>query len=385
MPQTPQSIDHPEAAPSKINELSKEDIARLLNADQSTSARLDISGKIANNYKVATLDKSEAIVAEQIFRLLVRDTELSIRKQMSEHLKISGVLPRDIVLTMAADVVEVALPILECSKVLSDQDLVDLITSTPDAARHVAIAKREIVSERVIGSLLDNSEHEEVAKALASNSGAKLNEANMQILIDRHYDLPQVMDVLALRPSLPANIAEKVMTHVSEQIKIHVARTYNVGFEQLADPTKKSREAATLDLIRENISSEELQKLIEQLVTFDRLGASLLIAALSQGHIGFFTLSLSMLADVPLENVTKLLKDKGGLGFRALYNKAGMQPEYFATLRDIIPHALVLREEIAGLEGNAFAQMLVKRMRSYAKEHGVILDHLIKVVEHSGK
>lgn len=383
MPQIPQSTKS--STPKSVHELSKDDIARLLNPDQASDARLNISKKLADNYACDTLHQSEAIVAEQIFRLLVRDTELNIRKQMSQSLKTSGVLPRDIALTMAADVVEVALPMLESSKVLTDQDLVDLIAATPDAARHTAIAKREEVSERVVDSLLEHSESPTVACALANNNGATLNETSMQILIDRHQAQPQVMDVLASRPALPPAIAEKVLVHVSEQLKLHVARTYRVGAELLAEPVKQSREAATLALIRDNISDAEMRKLIEQLVTFDRMSPSLLIAGLAQGYISFFTVSMSMLADIPIENATKLLKDKGGLGFRALYNKAGLPTEYFATIRDILPHALDLKEEMPSLEGNAFAQTLVKKMQQHARAQGIIVDHLVKIVENSGR
>lgn len=384
MLQTTPSTEPPPAARA-LHELSKEEIARLLNADQATAARLDVSKKIASCYGTDTLSQQESVIAEQIFRLLVRDTELSIRKQMSEHLKVSQMLPRDIALTMAADVAEVALPMLESSKVLSDQDLMDLIAASPDSARHMAIAKREEVSEKVVSSILEHNTDAAVACVLARNEGARMNEENMQLLIERYNDLPQVMDVLASRPSLPVNIAEKVVAHVSEQLKMHVAKTYHVGLDALAVPVQQSREAATLGLIRENISDTEMQKLVEQLVTFDRLTPSLLIAALAQGYVNFFVMCFAMLANIPPENAARLMRDKGGLGFRALYNKAAMPAEYFATMRDIMPHAMALKEEMPALEMDAFAKMLAKKIAQYGKSEGVIVDYLVKLVENSGK
>jgi uncharacterized protein (DUF2336 family) len=265
LPQTPQSIDA--NTPPKLHELSKDDISALLNPSQATDARIHVSGKIASNYQHTSLNKDEAIVAEQIFRLLARDTELSVRTQLAERLKTSGVLPRDIALTMANDVAEVALPMLECSKVLTDRDLLELISATDDVFRHTAIAKREEVSDNVVNGLLENSEAPEVACALARNEGAQLNEEMMQRMIARHQHTPQVMDMLASRPALPLTIAEKVIAHVSDHLKTHVARTYHVGIETLAKPVQQqSREAATLALIRENISTAEMQKLVEQLI-----------------------------------------------------------------------------------------------------------------------
>ncbi len=384
MPQTPQSIDS--VSSHALHQLSKEDISRLLNPVQATEARIDVSAKIANNYQKTTLNKDEAIVAEQIFRLLARDTELNVRKQLSERLKTSGALPRDIALTMANDVAEVALPMLECSKVLNDRDLLELIAATDDVLRHTAIAKREEVSDYVVNGLLDHSDKPEVACALARNEGAVLNEDVMQRMIARHQGTTQVMDMLASRPALPLTIAEKVIAHVSDHLKTHVARTYHVGIETLAKPVQQqSREAATLALIRENISTEEMQKLVEQLLTFDRLTPSLMLAALAQGYVGFFTMSIAVMAGIPAENALKLIKDRGGLGFRALFNKLKLPPEYFTTLRDIIPLAMELKDEMPALEGDPFAQMLAKRLRQQGKEEGKVVDHLVKLIENSGK
>jgi uncharacterized protein (DUF2336 family) len=365
--------------------LDKDDIARLLSPVHATEARIDVSGKIAQNYQ-KKIDKNEAIIAEQIFRLLARDTELEVRKQLSERLKTSGALPRDIALTMANDVVEVALPMLECSKVLSDRDLLELISATDDDTRHTAIARREEVSEQVVGGLLKHSDSPHVATALARNDGAALNEEFMQHLIERHQGQAQVMDMLASRATLPITIAEKVISHVSDHLKTHLARTYQVGITTLAKPVQQqSREAATLALIRENISTDELKKLVEQLITFDRLTPSLLMASIAQGYVNFFAMSIAILAGIPLENAIKLINDRGGLGFRALYNKLKLPSEYFSTMRDIIHPAIALKEEMPALEGDAFAQMLARKIRQIGKEEGKVVDHIAKLVENSGR
>ena len=66
----------------------------------------------------------EREIAEQIFRLLVKDTALAVREALAARIKNNPEIPRDIVLHMAADVEQVAVPVLEASAVFSDADLV---------------------------------------------------------------------------------------------------------------------------------------------------------------------------------------------------------------------------------------------------------------------
>ncbi len=56
-----------------------------------------------------------------------RDAKVMVRKALSESVKENLDIPKDIALTLAADVVEVAAPILEFSKALSDEDLLEII------------------------------------------------------------------------------------------------------------------------------------------------------------------------------------------------------------------------------------------------------------------
>ena len=111
--------------------LSSADIERLL-TDHTPELRLSMSGKLTHAYQGATFDVGQSEVAEQIFRLLARDTEVKVRAALSEQLKQSGQIPRDIVMTMAKDVEEVALPVLRYSEVLSDKDLMQIIANSQE-------------------------------------------------------------------------------------------------------------------------------------------------------------------------------------------------------------------------------------------------------------
>jgi uncharacterized protein (DUF2336 family) len=138
--------------------LTPDDIKRLLE-DGSSQTRVDITNKIAGAYGGSQLHEREFKVAEQVFRLLLRDTEVRVRAALSQHIKESKVIPRDIVMVLARDVEEVSLPMLQFSEVLTEADLVDLVNATKEASRYIAISKRREVSSLVSGALLRTHNH----------------------------------------------------------------------------------------------------------------------------------------------------------------------------------------------------------------------------------
>ena len=131
--------------------LTSDAVNRLL-ADTTVEARADTAADIAAAYGEG-LNDGERQVAEEIFRLMMQDAEVRVRQALSESLKDNPIVPRDVALTLAADVADVALPILEYSSVLNDDDLVEIIRSQ-SADHQKAIAQRATVSEPVVAMVL---------------------------------------------------------------------------------------------------------------------------------------------------------------------------------------------------------------------------------------
>ena len=98
--------------------LSEADVLRLMQ-DKSPQSRADVAAKVAGDVD-GTLTDQERALADDILRLLARDVAVMVRSALSESLKSSVNLPHDIALTLARDVEDVAMPVLECSKILSE-------------------------------------------------------------------------------------------------------------------------------------------------------------------------------------------------------------------------------------------------------------------------
>jgi len=128
-------------------EMTKDDVSRLL-TDPSVDNRIGTSTKIAEGFNDGTLNENERRMAEEIFRVMVKDAEVRVREALALNLKKNPAIPHDVALSLAKDVGQVALPVLQFSEVLTGDDLIEIIASqSPE--KQVAIAKRETVSVSV--------------------------------------------------------------------------------------------------------------------------------------------------------------------------------------------------------------------------------------------
>ena len=150
--------------------LTQYDVRNLLE-EKSADSRAATAGKIAAAFAGESLSEEERRLAEDIFRIMVRDAEVRVREALSENLREAGALPHDVARTLAVDVASVALPMLESSGVLTDEDLVEIVRSN-DPSRQSAIAGRKQVSEKLSDALIDAGDETVVARLVGNENAA---------------------------------------------------------------------------------------------------------------------------------------------------------------------------------------------------------------------
>ena len=353
-----------------INVLTEDDV-RLLLEDKSADSRADITGNIASIYTGKNLTERERQVAEQIFRLLVRDAEVKVRTSLAENLKESNNIPRDIIITMAQDVAEVSLPILEYSQVLNDDDLLEIINSSKENSKFLAISRRENVSETISGTLVKKGD-DNVAKSLLANKSARLSETIFQQIIEQYQENKTVMETIALYPTLPVSVADKlinlVSSNISETLKVKYQLVSQPIQENIQKEVEKTRESETLGLVRAARSHTDVDKLIGQLQDGDRLTPSMILSALCQGNFDFFESSLAKLSNIPVENARTLIADRGDLGFRALYNKSGLPEAMFPAVKLLLKIVRELDSDGEQVSSSHYSNRVVERILQYSEE-----------------
>ena len=335
--------------------LTQEDVARLL-SDTSPDARTAASNKIARKYGSAALSDSERNIAEDIFRVLVKDVEVKVRQALAAHLKTSALLPHDVALSLAQDIEAVSLPMLKVSEVLTDEDLIAIVRGQ-NAAKQSAIAQRPTVSSQVSDALVDTGNEDAVAR-LVRNPGANISEAAYGRVVENYRESSAVTESLVRRSGLPPVISERLVAKISEGLHNYLASKQDVAPEVASDMVLQVRERALMSLLDSGSSDQELDNLVDQLQIKKGLTPSLLLRALCVGDINFVERALAKLTNLPLKNVRVLIHDKGGLGLESLYLRAKLPMSLFPAFRAAI--ALAVEAEYDG--GSNDRERYVERM-----------------------
>ena len=350
--------------------LTKEDVSKLL-TDPSGDNRAQTAAKIAADFGHGTLTESERTMAEEIFRIMVKDAEVRVREALAQNLKENPALPRDVAMSLAKDVDSVALPVLQFSEVLSDEDLIEIVRSQ-GAAKQMAIAARPTVSEAVSTALVE-TEVEEVVTTLVANEGAEISEKSLHKVVEDFGDTEAVQDAMVHRPKLPVTVVERLVTLVSENLKEELAKRHEMSDSMATDLILQSRERATITLSSES-DDDDLDRLIRQLRENGRLTPSIVLRALCMGDLKFFEAAVCELAGVPLVNGRQLMHDSGALGLKALYEKTGLPENHFPAVRAAID---VAREtEYDGRENDRerYSRRMIERILTQYGDLGVEFD-----------
>lgn len=365
-----------EAGNTLAASLSEDDVEKLL-TQNGAAPRLAVMEKIASRYNAHQLGPREQKSAEQIFRVLLEDTEIEVRRALAERIKENDFLPRDIVMQMVQDVEDVALPVLRHSQLLTDTDLLNLIHASESETCLCAIAQREAVPEEVSAALAEKS-IESVTMQLVENPGVKLAAATYEKIIADFAGNDQVAGSLVRRAGLPATIVAKLVNSISENLAEELKTRYHVLPQVIDADAAIARERATLDLLDWRTPAEEAEQLSHQLYAQGQLGSSLALTALARGNLRFFEMALARLARLPTENARALLNDRGDLGYQAIYAKAGLPDSMMQAVKLMLN--VVRENEEAGLVPGTreYANRLAQRMLYFAEGKNIEkLPHLL--------
>jgi uncharacterized protein (DUF2336 family) len=329
-----------------------EEVEKLRNAPLP-EVRVAVAEKVSDYFSHSIFDPFENRLACEILRLLVRDVEVKVRKALSENLKSNPSIPHDIALALSKDVLEVAIPILENSSVLTDEDLIEIIQSAQEMARLEAVARRENVSESVSAALIQTA-HQKVVEIVLDNKGAFVSEANMQAVINRFRDNKHVIETLVFRGDLPTAVVFRVMSFVSDQLKAKLESDYNLADKTVEDITDKTMDQVSLSLLEQTqstrpvasakrpskvsasenipdldslfdpISFKKTQELVTYLEANKKLSSSLVLRALCEGNLAFFEVGLARLAQIPVINAHTLIWAGTPNALQSLYKRASM-------------------------------------------------------------
>jgi uncharacterized protein (DUF2336 family) len=308
-------------------------------------------------------------LAEEIFRIMVRDAEVRVREALSVNLKSSPELPKDVALSLARDVESVSLPVLEFSSVLSDADLVEIIRMS-GAEKQTAVAKRASVSSEVANALIDHGKSGMVVATLVNNPGAELRDAELEKAFAKHGADPAVNNSLVSRANLPVRISEKIVARVSEALREHLLSHKEISTEMAADLVLQARERATVALLPAGTKSTDVVDLVKQLRDNQRLTPSLILRTLCIGDLTFFEAALAVLANMPIVSARVLIHDEGKLGLQSIYQRTPLPANLFPAFRVAFDVARETQYDGGENDRQRFSSRVIERVLTQFEDIG---------------
>jgi uncharacterized protein (DUF2336 family) len=373
------------------DKLSFDDVERLMK-DPSPASRSETARSVAASYQSPDLNPNERAIAEDIFRVLIQDAQERVRQALSENLKSAAGLSPGVARSLAKDVSDnVALPIVQFSEALSEDDLIEIVREQSDA-RQVAVAGREDVTENVSDAIVDTGNEDAVA-TLVGNESAEIRDTTLE-RVSEEFDSERVQEPLVMRRELPMRVAEKLVAKVSDRLREHLITHHELSEGTATDLVLQSRERATMRLLAEGGQERDMVAMAQQLRDSGRLTPSLLLRSLCLGDMSFFEAAMAVLAGIPVSNAHILIHDQGQLGLRRLYDRTRMpkslypafksacdiatEAEHMRTdadpetqMRQMLERVLTMHEDIAEEFGVTNVDYLLNKFNQMAREQGL--------------
>ena len=304
---------------------------RMLVKGATPDERALAAHKLCRTIDRAELDEDQRTLAGEILRVMAADAAELVRRALAVTLRNSPVLPPDIANKLARDVESVSLPIISFSPVFSDADLADIVR-LGGPVRQMAVAKRPRLSSKVTALLVDQGA-EEVVVAICANDNARMSETALQKAMDRFSKSEKVLTAIAYRTSLPLAVTERLIDMVGDQLRDYILDNHALSAERTLELILGAKERATIDLVDQAGRAADAKGFAAHLNSVKRLTPSLLLRALAHGHMAFFEWGVAELAGVPHHRTWLMIHDAGGLGLKAICERAGLPPRLFPALR----------------------------------------------------
>ena len=345
------------------NEINQEDLIAL-SRNPSLEVKSSTVEKVAEYYSNSRLTDKGLKLAEDIFRIIVEDVEVKVREILSNSLKKSKNIPRDIIEKIISDKNSVAVPFIKHYEQLDAQDLIKIIDSqNPEKQKAVAIRK-DIPEE--ISEIIVQKCPEEIVGVLISNDTAKIFEKTYDSIINKYSNSENIKQRLVYRSELPVTVIEKIVNFLSEELKKRLVLTHNLPNNLATNLIEEVKEKATLQISENYSSDSQIRELVHQLYTSNRLTASLVVRAVCMGDLRFFEYSLVYLAKTPINEVSHVLFDTDAdFMVRNLLRKAEIPTNMFPAVFSALNVIKDIRFDYVTNDHANFSHKVIERILSY--------------------
>jgi len=300
---------------------------RRLAEDGDEDVRAELARKIGRVLPALSKQASERVQALTLETLerLARDQMPRVRQILAEEIKSLDCVPKHVIRQLARDIERVSAPVLEFSPLLSDADLIDIITTAHANHAIKAIARRRPLSEDVSDAVAAALDVPAVA-ALLENADARIRAQTLEKIADNAESVTSWHRPFVFRNDLSQRAIRRIAGFVSaalietlatrhkldEKTRRHLARALQTRLAA-AEEADKAAVASATDIAD-----------VEKRFRKRKLNDEFVEAAAEAGKREVVTLALARLANIPEETARRIIDAKSAKPATALVWQAGL-------------------------------------------------------------
>lgn len=318
----------------------------ILSKDKEVIVRLALSEKVAQLLPDLRPEQNEKIteMAFAILETLAVDQEKQVRLALANSVRNLGTIPKSIAMTLAGDEEdEVALPILEFSPLLDDEDLIGLIVGGLRKARLGALARRAELSGSLSEAIAETRDLVAIS-SLLKNEKADISERAFDILLDGAENAPKWLDIMAVRDAVPESTLFKLARLASGALLEKLRARSGLGNALKLEIDKaidedRAKEAETPEALD---GEKAIEAQVEKMHLDGTLTPQAVMAAVSKKDLEFAMIAMAKIVGVPAVEVRKVFTTESAKSVVTLAWRCGLS----------VKDAVVLQRDVGKIPPN---------------------------------
>ncbi|MBL4615764.1 MAG: DUF2336 domain-containing protein [Magnetovibrio sp.] len=311
-----------EAAPRQADVLLTKD------ADEGVRSQLATKiSKLAPGLTANEVDKIRQMTYEAL-ETLARDQAIKVRRIVAETLKDMADAPPEVIRHLAEDSeLVVCAPVLANSPVLTERDLIEIISLNPSEGTISAISKRTSLPDDVMEQIFASNDTAAVAQLLG-NGSVSIKEDLLERICDKSRTVKSLQNPLVHRTTLPKGVALRLADFVAD----HLIKALLSRKDLDPETAEAVREEVSwrLDLAAEDeaaANEESPYDKAKRLHADGELDPEMVGSALKAGQKEYAIAALAVLAKMSMATVEKIAMSENAKALVALSWRAGLVPD----------------------------------------------------------
>ncbi len=345
-----------DVAPSRLPEL-----IALAKEDSSEKRRALLRELTGHFFGSSTRSQTEDALYGDVLARLAEDMEVAVRGELAARFANAPDAPHSLIRRLANDEAAVATAVLAHSPVLTDDDLLGVVTRHgQDHLR--AVSNRATVSEAVSDVIVERGDDETLG-ALLRNDGARLSRQASEAAVERARVNPALHEAAVERASLPPDLLNEMYFVVEARLRTRILeQNARLDPDLLDAALAAGRTRVATDDGALPADYAECLAYVEELKAAGQLTPQMLARFLRSGSRTSFLIALAQLSDIDFHTAQQIIERRELDALAVVCKAADLDRALFLT------YAVVLLNDDgdAMAKAHAYARMYAELSRDAA-------------------